>query len=189
MRFAILPALLALTATAQAFEDPIEWHHGPFSAAQRQASGAGELLLVYFWMDGSDFCAQVYGQTLTTDAAASELSDFICVSANAGVTFHARTLWKAAEKANLGRAIVVTHPDGENADFDNVLGELQEVFGNVVVPMTYPDESGIGFSEIHDVLGGDGPNAAMFQVSASRKRQMVHQNVIGLATLITTQVA
>ena len=87
----------------------------------------------------------------------------LCVSAMGGVSFHARTLWKAASKANLGRAIVVTHPDGENADFDTTLAELQEVFGNVVVPMTYPDESGVGFSAIHDVLAGDGPMAATYR--------------------------
>ena len=55
----------------------------------------------------------------------------LCVSATGGVSFHARSLWKSAERANLGRAIVVTHPDGENADFEKILGELQEVFGNV----------------------------------------------------------
>ena len=36
----------------------------------------------------------------------------LCVSAASGVTFHARRLWEAAGKAGLGRAIVVTHPDG-----------------------------------------------------------------------------
>ena len=87
----------------------------------------------------------------------------LCVSATGGVSFHARTLWKAAADANLGRAIVVTHPDAENADFDDTLADLQEVFGSVVVPMTYPDQSGNGFTEIHDVLNGDGPMAATFK--------------------------
>ena len=87
----------------------------------------------------------------------------LCISATGGVSFHARSLWKAAKSACLGRAIVVTHPDGENANFDDTLGDLQEVFGNVVVPMTYPDGDGDSFQGIHDVLAGDGPNAAMFR--------------------------
>ena len=87
----------------------------------------------------------------------------LCVSANGGVSFHARALWKAAGEANLGRAVVVTHPDGENADFEKILVELQEVLGNVVVPMTYPDKAGLDFSEIYDVLSGDGPDAATYK--------------------------
>ncbi|MEE2887294.1 MAG: elongation factor G [Planctomycetota bacterium] len=87
----------------------------------------------------------------------------LCVSATGGVSFHARSLWKAAERANLGRAIVVTHPDGENANFENTLSELQEVFGNVVVPMTYPDGDGAAFKGVHDVLAGDGPNASIYR--------------------------
>ena len=87
----------------------------------------------------------------------------LCVSANGGVTFHARTLWKAAGAANLGRAIVVTHPEGENADFEATLADLQDVFGNVVVPMTYPDASAAKFTCIHDVLSGDGPDAVKYR--------------------------
>jgi elongation factor G len=87
----------------------------------------------------------------------------LCISATGGVSFHARSLWKSAESACLGRAIVVTHPDGENANFDDTLSDLQEVFGNVVVPMTYPDGDGDSFQGIHDVLAGDGPNAAMYR--------------------------
>ncbi len=87
----------------------------------------------------------------------------LCVNAASGVTFHARQLWEESGKASLGRAIVVTHPDGENADFDKLLAELTEVFGDVVVPMTYPDQSGTGFNEVHDVLSGDGPKAAEYK--------------------------
>ena len=33
-------------------------------------------------MDSSEYCVRVYGETITTDAAAAELSDYICFSAN-----------------------------------------------------------------------------------------------------------
>ncbi|MCB9868490.1 MAG: elongation factor G [Planctomycetes bacterium] len=87
----------------------------------------------------------------------------LCVSATGGVTFHARSLWKAAERAKLGRAIVVTHPDGENANFEETLADLQSIFGNVVVPMTYPDGDGAAFTAIHDVQQGQGPMAATYR--------------------------
>ncbi len=87
----------------------------------------------------------------------------LCVSAASGVTFHARHLWEAAGKAGLGRAIVVTHPDGENAKFEETLADLNGVFGDVVVPVTYPDASGPSFSQIHNVLEGDGPDADAYR--------------------------
>jgi len=87
----------------------------------------------------------------------------LCVSATGGVTFHARRLWAAAGKAGLGRAIVVTHPDGENAKFEETLADLNSVFGDVVVPVTYPDGDGHDFSAIHNVLDGDGPDAGRYR--------------------------
>jgi elongation factor G len=87
----------------------------------------------------------------------------LCVSAASHVTFHARRLWSEMGKAGLGRAILVTHLDAETADFEKTLAELREVFGKAVVPMTYPDESGPGFSHVHDVLAGDGPRAAEYR--------------------------
>jgi len=87
----------------------------------------------------------------------------LCVSAANGVTFHARQLWKEAKKAALGRVVVLTNVDGENSDFDETLAELTEVFGDKVVPVTYPDESGPGFKVAHDVLKGEGPRADEFR--------------------------
>lgn len=87
----------------------------------------------------------------------------LCVSAAGHLTFHARRLFEEMGKAGLGRAIVMTHLDHENADFDSLLDELVSTFGDVVVPMTYPDQTGQGFSAVHDVLQGDGPRAQEFR--------------------------
>lgn len=85
------------------------------------------------------------------------------VSATAGITFHARRLWAEAGKAGVGRAVVVTHPDGENASFDEALDSLLTALGDSVVPVTYPDADGKAFTCIHDVMHGDGPRAAEFK--------------------------
>ncbi len=87
----------------------------------------------------------------------------LCVSATGRLTFHGRRLFSAAATAGIGRAVVVTHPDGDNAHFEDVLQTLHEVFGDTVVPVTYPDADGAGFSAVHDVLGGEGPKAAAYR--------------------------
>lgn len=87
----------------------------------------------------------------------------LCVSAASDVSFHARRLWADAGKAGIGRAIVVTHPDSENTDFEETLDELMEAFGDAVVPLTYPDACGPDFAVIHDVLSGEGPQAGAYR--------------------------
>ncbi|MEZ5963396.1 MAG: elongation factor G [Planctomycetota bacterium] len=87
----------------------------------------------------------------------------LCASATSHVTFHARRLWKEAGKANLGRAVVVTHVEAENTDFGNTLEELQKFFGDIVVPLTYPNASGPGFDTVHSVLDGEGPEAQAYR--------------------------
>ncbi|MEM7198812.1 MAG: elongation factor G [Planctomycetota bacterium] len=101
-----------------------------------------------------DFMAEAVGCMQVVETA------IVCISATSGVTFHDRRLWAEGKKAGLARAIVVTHLDAENTDFDELLIQMNEVFGDKVVPITYPDQSGPGFSAVHDVLKGEGPNAA-----------------------------
>jgi len=85
------------------------------------------------------------------------------VSASSGLSFHTRRLWSAAGKAGLGRVIILTHVDAENSDFDRVLADINELLGDQVVPITYPDSSGPQFSAVHDVLKGEGPRATEFR--------------------------
>ena len=86
----------------------------------------------------------------------------LCVSAVAHISYHARRLWSEATKAGVGRAIVVTHMEGDTANFEATLAELQDAFGDVVVPLTYPDHSGPSFSAVHRVMEGQGPAAKAF---------------------------
>lgn len=105
----------------------------------------------------ADFLADSLASLEVVEAA------LLCVSASGRLTFHGRRLFDAAKGAAIGRAVVVTHPDGENAHFEDVLLSLQEVFGDTVVPVTYPDADGAGFKAVHDVLHGDGPRAKEYR--------------------------
>lgn len=87
----------------------------------------------------------------------------LCVSATSHVTYHARRLWKEAARTGIGRAIVVTHVEAENADFKQMLAEIQSRLGDTVVPLTYPDASGPAFKTVHSVLDGQGPDAQRFR--------------------------
>jgi len=83
----------------------------------------------------------------------------LCISGTAGVTYHAQRLWNEAGRAGLGRALLITHVDSENTSFEEAFDQCAEVFGDVVVPLSYPDADGADFSAVYDVLGGEGPKA------------------------------
>ncbi|MFN0242812.1 MAG: elongation factor G [Planctomycetota bacterium] len=68
------------------------------------------------------------------------------VSCGSVVPFNLRKKMEAAKELSRARAIVLTHLDGENADFDETVESLREAFGDVCVPYLLPDKSGPGFS-------------------------------------------
>ncbi|MEM7307741.1 MAG: elongation factor G [Planctomycetota bacterium] len=75
------------------------------------------------------------------------------VSCASGVSFNLAQKMKAAVDMNRGRAILVTHIDGENADFDETIEELRTKIGEICIPVRLPNASGSGFSSVSDGLG------------------------------------
>jgi elongation factor G len=73
-------------------------------------------------------------------------------SAAGGVTFNFRKKMEAASARGKGRAIVITHVDGDNADFEASVEELRSTVGEICVPVLLPDASGPGFSAVSSVL-------------------------------------
>jgi elongation factor G len=106
----------------------------------------------------ADFLADAYSSMHVADVA------MMFVSADDdSLTYHARRLWNEAGNSGAGRAIVVTHPDAEHADFEAIESMLTEAFGDRVVPLTYPDGDGKDFTAVRDVLQHEGPRAATFR--------------------------
>ena len=70
------------------------------------------------------------------------------VSCSSGVTFNLRQKMETAKELDRARAIVVTHVDGDNADFDEIVTELRSRVGEICVPVLVPDRSGSGFSSV-----------------------------------------
>ena len=79
-----------------------------------------------------DFVAEMHGALAAADATV------IVVSASAGVEVETEKAWTLAENLNLPRAFFVSKMDREHADFDKVLAQLKDKFGNSVVPVQIP---------------------------------------------------
>ena len=77
------------------------------------------------------------------------------VSAASAISFNLRQKLKQAGDLGRGRMIVLTHVDGENADFEKTVLELRASVGEICVPVMVPDQSGTGFSSVSLVTEGD----------------------------------
>lgn len=93
-----------------------------------------------------DFVAEMHGALAAADATV------IVVSASAGVEVETEKAWALAEKLNLPRAFFVTKMDREHADFDKVLTQLRDKFGNSVVPVQIPIGKEDSFKGVVDLL-------------------------------------
>lgn len=76
----------------------------------------------------------------------------IVVNANYGVEVGTQNIFRTTEKLKKPVVFALNQIDGEKVDFDNVIEQLHEHFGNKVVQVQYPLESGPGFHSMIDVL-------------------------------------
>jgi len=97
-----------------------------------------------------EFASETLGAVFATELTVG------VVSAQSGVTFNLAKKMESAEEMGRGRAIVVTHLDGENTDFDTLVESLRERIGEVCVPIELPDASGPEFSAITETSLEDG---------------------------------
>ncbi|MBX3739171.1 MAG: elongation factor G [Candidatus Didemnitutus sp.] len=85
---------------------------------------------------------------------ALHVSDFalLVVNAGTGVGVGADLMWDYAGQFGIPRVIVVNGFDKEKYDFDTILSEIREHFGQGVFPMQVPIDAGPGFHQVLDVL-------------------------------------
>lgn len=93
-----------------------------------------------------DFVGEVIGSLRVVETA---LVNFCAVS---GVEVGTEKVWKIAEQENLPRVCFVNKMDRENANFQKVIQEAQDKFGNNVVPVQIPIGSEDNFKGIVDLL-------------------------------------
>src|ERR671935_659531 len=80
----------------------------------------------------ADFAADQRAGLRIADAA------IVFVDASAGIQVGTQTVWNELESRHTPRVIVIGRLDRENADFDEVLGQLREAYGIRVVPLHVP---------------------------------------------------
>ncbi|MBO8129595.1 MAG: elongation factor G [Peptococcaceae bacterium] len=96
----------------------------------------------------SDFIGDIKGALRVSDGA------LIVVSAVAGVEVLTEVVWEECEKAGLPRVVFINKCDRENADFDKVLGNLNEAFKANFVPFTIPIGIADSLEGVVDVVNG-----------------------------------
>src|SRR6478672_8342302 len=101
----------------------------------------------------ADFVGEVRAGLRAADCA------LFVVAANEGVDDATRTLWRECADVGMPRAVVVTKLDQARADYEGVLRQAQEAFGDKVVPLYVPQRSGEQVVALTGLLapGGDAP--------------------------------
>ncbi|HND50962.1 MAG TPA: elongation factor G [Pirellulaceae bacterium] len=93
-----------------------------------------------------DFIGQAIGALNGVDLAV------IVINAHVGISVNTRRVWQEAEKAGVGRVIVLNRMDEENIDFPALLASLEELWGKGCALFNVPIGSGHGFKGVVDTL-------------------------------------
>src|SRR3954470_1157798 len=94
-----------------------------------------------------------YADFISEGLGALKVGDFalIVVNATQGVGVGTDAVWKYATEDGIPKMIVVNAFDKEETDFDKLLGQIREHFGDRVFPLTLPVNPGPGFNQVLDV--------------------------------------
>ena len=95
-----------------------------------------------------------YSDFISESLGALRVGDFalVVVDAVQGVEVGTDQVWEYATNFEIPKILVINGLDKEYANFDNVLSQVKERFGNNVFPMNIPINAGPEFSQTLDVL-------------------------------------
>ena len=93
-----------------------------------------------------DLIGQTIGAIRGCDTA------LIAIDAHAGIKVNTRRVWDEADKAGLGKIIVLTKMDSDNIDFEDLVGSIKEVFGSGCVLVNVPIGKGADFQGVVSAL-------------------------------------
>ncbi|MFP4521303.1 MAG: elongation factor G [Fibrobacterota bacterium] len=94
----------------------------------------------------TEFFGEVLGSLKAVDTA------MIVVCGASGVEVEAETAWEHSEKSGNSRIIFINKLDRENSDFQKVLAELKEKFGNSITPLQIPIGKEESFNGVVDLV-------------------------------------
>ena len=93
-----------------------------------------------------DFVGEVVSSLKVADTGV------MLLNATSGVEVGTEIIWEYMEQFNTPAIFVVNHLDNEKADYETTLEQARMRFGNKVLPIQYPYNSGPGFNSIIDTL-------------------------------------
>jgi elongation factor G len=94
----------------------------------------------------ADFIGQAIGAMRGVDTAA------IVVNAQSGIEVNTRRVFAEADKAGLGKIIVINKMDSDNIDFPALIESIKELWGNGCVPLNVPLGQGADFRGVASTL-------------------------------------
>ena len=133
---------------------------------------------------GDDFVGSAITALNVTDTG------LIVINGQYGVEVGTQNIFRTTAKLKKPVIFAMNQLDGEKADYDNVLEQMKEVFGNKVVPIQYPLSCGAGFNAMIDVLlmkkyswGPDGGVPTIEEIPAEEmeKAKELHQQLVEAA--------
>ncbi len=131
-----------------------------------------------------DFVGNVVTALNITDAAV------LVVNAQYGVEVGTQNNYRTAQKVGKPVVFALNKMDCENVDYDNVINQLKDSFGNKIVPIQFPVSTGAGFNSVIDVLimkqltwGAEGgkPTVSDIAPEFQDKAEEMHQTLLEMA--------
>lgn len=89
-----------------------------------------------------DYVAEAIAALRAVETAA------VVIAAPAGIGVNTRKMWAQAQQEGLARFIIVTRMAGDNVNFEELMSQIHEVFGNQCIPMTLPVGQGREFKGV-----------------------------------------
>ena len=129
------------------------------------AENSGKKLNFIDCPGSDDFVGNVYTALNVTEAG------LMVIDGQYGVEVGTQNQYRIVDSIHKPLLMVINKMEAEKSDFDNVLNNLKETFGNKVVPLQFPASSGPGFKSIVDLLlmkqltyGPDGGKATISDI-------------------------
>ncbi len=164
---------------------PVEQEYGysVFSTAFH-VEWKGKKLNIIDCPGSDDFVGSAITALNVTDTAV------LLLNGNFGPEVGTQNHFRYTEKLGKPVIFLVNQLDSENCDYDQILDDLQNIYGSKVVPVQYPLQTGPGFNSIIDVIlmkkltwGPDGGDYTLEDIPASEydKAEEMHKALVEAA--------
>ena len=94
----------------------------------------------------ADFIGEALGALYASDLLA------LVINVAHGIEVGSEKMWDYATSFHIPKMIIVSGLDKENTTIDKTIAHIKEHFGKMVIPFTFPVNSGPGFNKLIDII-------------------------------------